>query len=194
MQRGRNLRLERRIRHWAPEINKVGPPEFDVGRPPDLARSGSERSVWRGIFRWYGARRGQDHIAVSNSDMVAIYLDKISGQTAEYALLTGQPRVAPTRGPATEIAATIRPCRGNLMAFVITQPCEGVKDASCVEVCPVDCIHTDDDAPMYYINPDDCIDCAYCVAVCPVSAIFDEFTVPPNQREYVRTNRLYFAR
>jgi len=47
---------------------------------------------------------------------------------------------------------------------------------------------------MYYINPDDCIDCAYCVAVCPVSAIFDEFTVPANMREYVRTNRLYFAR
>ena len=46
---------------------------------------------------------------------------------------------------------------------------------------------------MYYINPDDCIDCAYCVAVCPVSAIFDEFTVPPNMREYVRTNRLYFS-
>ena len=80
------------------------------------------------------------------------------------------------------------------MAFVITQPCEGVKDASCVEVCPVDCIHSDDDAPMYYINPDDCIDCAYCVAVCPVSAIFDEFTVPPDQREYVRTNRLYFSK
>lgn len=84
--------------------------------------------------------------------------------------------------------------RGNPMAFVITQPCEGVKDASCVEVCPVDCIHTDDDAPMYYINPTDCIDCAYCVAVCPVSAIFDEFTVPPNQREYVQINRRYFAR
>ena len=80
------------------------------------------------------------------------------------------------------------------MAFVITQPCEGVKDASCTEVCPVDCIHSDDDSPMYYINPDDCIDCAYCVAVCPVSAIFDEFTVPPNQREYVRINRLYFSR
>jgi NAD-dependent dihydropyrimidine dehydrogenase PreA subunit len=68
-----------------------------------------------------------------------------------------------------------------------------VKDASCVEVCPVDCIHTDDDASMYYINPDDCIDCAYCVAVCPVQAIFDEFTVPPNMREYIRKNRLYFS-
>ncbi len=26
------------------------------------------------------------------------------------------------------------------MAFVITDPCIGVKDATCVEVCPVDCI------------------------------------------------------
>jgi ferredoxin len=34
------------------------------------------------------------------------------------------------------------------MAYVITQPCIGVKDASCVEVCPVDCIHTDDAADI----------------------------------------------
>ncbi|HYT46384.1 MAG TPA: ferredoxin, partial [Methylomirabilota bacterium] len=27
------------------------------------------------------------------------------------------------------------------MTYVITQPCIGVKDASCVDVCPVDCIH-----------------------------------------------------
>ncbi|MCL4495375.1 MAG: 4Fe-4S ferredoxin, partial [Firmicutes bacterium] len=27
------------------------------------------------------------------------------------------------------------------MAHVITQRCVGVKDQSCVEVCPVDCIH-----------------------------------------------------
>src|SRR5258708_30799581 len=27
------------------------------------------------------------------------------------------------------------------MTYVITQPCVGVKDASCVDVCPVDCIH-----------------------------------------------------
>ena len=74
------------------------------------------------------------------------------------------------------------------MAFVITKACEGVKDATCVEVCPVDCIHTDDEAPMYYINPTDCIDCAYCVSVCPVSAIFDEFTVPADLRQYVQIN------
>ena len=27
------------------------------------------------------------------------------------------------------------------MTYVITEPCVGVKDASCVDVCPVDCIH-----------------------------------------------------
>ena len=27
------------------------------------------------------------------------------------------------------------------MTYVITQPCVGVKDGSCVDVCPVDCIH-----------------------------------------------------
>ena len=41
------------------------------------------------------------------------------------------------------------------MTYVITEPCIGVKDASCVEVCPVDCIHSDDDAPQYFINPDE---------------------------------------
>ena len=39
------------------------------------------------------------------------------------------------------------------MAFVITEPCINVKDASCVSVCPVDCIHTTDDDDMYYIKP-----------------------------------------
>jgi NAD-dependent dihydropyrimidine dehydrogenase PreA subunit len=27
------------------------------------------------------------------------------------------------------------------MTYVITAPCIGVKDGSCVDVCPVDCIH-----------------------------------------------------
>ncbi|HZK74324.1 MAG TPA: 4Fe-4S binding protein, partial [Clostridia bacterium] len=56
------------------------------------------------------------------------------------------------------------------MAYVIAQPCVGVKDASCVEVCPVDCIKTDEAADMYYIDPDECIDCGACVDPCPVDA------------------------
>ena len=31
------------------------------------------------------------------------------------------------------------------MTYVINELCIGVKDISCVEVCPVDCIH-----PAYY--------------------------------------------
>jgi NAD-dependent dihydropyrimidine dehydrogenase PreA subunit len=80
------------------------------------------------------------------------------------------------------------------MTFVITEPCLNVKDASCVNVCPVDCIHTNDEQEMYFINPDDCIDCAYCVDVCPVTAIFDEFTLPANWRPYIQKNREFFKK
>ena len=79
------------------------------------------------------------------------------------------------------------------MTYVITEPCIGVKDATCVSVCPVDCIVTTDDDEMFYIDPVTCIDCAYCVAVCPVDAIFDEFTVPAQWRDYIRQNREYFT-
>ncbi|MCI0630169.1 MAG: ferredoxin family protein, partial [Phycisphaerales bacterium] len=64
------------------------------------------------------------------------------------------------------------------MTHVIAEPCIGTKDASCVEVCPVDCIHpTKDEAPtfekseMLYIDPETCIDCGLCVDECPVQAI-----------------------
>ena len=60
------------------------------------------------------------------------------------------------------------------MAYIITSACIETKDSACVEVCPVDCIHSDDDAPQYYINPDECIDCGACAPVCPVEAIFPE--------------------
>ena len=80
------------------------------------------------------------------------------------------------------------------MPFVITEPCIGVQDASCVEVCPVDCIHTGEDEQMFFINPDDCIDCAYCESACPVNAIFDDFTVPANWREYVQKNRAFYRK
>jgi len=75
------------------------------------------------------------------------------------------------------------------VAYVIVQPCVGVKDASCVEVCPVDCIHTDDAATMYYIDPDECIDCGACVDPCPVDAIFPEDEVPEQWREYIHNRR-----
>ena len=79
------------------------------------------------------------------------------------------------------------------MPYVITEPCIGVKDASCVDVCPVDCIHTTEDAPQYYINPAQCIDCAACELACPVSAIFNEYDLPEEWKKYVTINADYFS-
>ncbi len=79
------------------------------------------------------------------------------------------------------------------MTYVITEPCIGVKDASCVEVCPVDCIHFDANAPAYYINPDECIDCGACEPECPVSAIFAGDAVPEQWAMYTDKNTNFFA-
>ena len=80
------------------------------------------------------------------------------------------------------------------MPFVITEPCIGVKDATCIEVCPVDCINTDDDEEQYFIDPITCIDCSYCESVCPVNAIFDEFTVPSQWRHFSAKNRDFYKK
>jgi NAD-dependent dihydropyrimidine dehydrogenase PreA subunit len=84
------------------------------------------------------------------------------------------------------------------MTYVITQPCVGVKDASCVDVCPVDCIHPAEgeadfeSVNMLYINPDECIDCGACEPACPVSAIFEESAVPAQWKEYIQINADYY--
>jgi ferredoxin len=78
------------------------------------------------------------------------------------------------------------------MTYVITEPCIGTKDASCVDVCPVDCIYTRDEDPQYYIDPDTCIDCAACEVVCPVTAIFFEEDVPPDWKQYTQINKAFF--
>jgi ferredoxin len=80
------------------------------------------------------------------------------------------------------------------MTYVITEPCIGVKDASCVEVCPVDCIHSDDAAEQYFIDPEECIDCAACVELCPVEAIYADDQVPPEWERFVQVNAVYFMR
>jgi NAD-dependent dihydropyrimidine dehydrogenase PreA subunit len=80
------------------------------------------------------------------------------------------------------------------MAFVITQPCVGSKDATCVEVCPVDCIHSEANDQMNYIDPDECIDCGACVDTCPVSAIYAADQVPAEWRSYIRINADYYRR
>ena len=65
------------------------------------------------------------------------------------------------------------------MAYIIAEPCIGVKDTACVDACPVDCIHPKknttyedgrpgfEEVPQLYIDPVECIDCGACVPVCP---------------------------
>ncbi len=69
------------------------------------------------------------------------------------------------------------------MTYVIIDPCIDVLDISCVEVCPVDCIHYEEGIDRkLYIDPDECIDCGACEPVCPVTAIFAEDDVPMTRR------------
>jgi ferredoxin len=76
--------------------------------------------------------------------------------------------------------------------YVITEACIGVKDATCVDVCPAACIHTTPEAPQYYIDPDVCIACEQCVLVCPVNAIFLDDEVPAHLQEYLEINAAFF--
>lgn len=78
------------------------------------------------------------------------------------------------------------------MTYVITEPCIGTKDASCVDVCPVDCIHSTGEDEQYFINPETCIDCAACETVCPVTAIFFEDDVPEDQKRFTEINADWF--
>ncbi len=79
------------------------------------------------------------------------------------------------------------------MTHVIAQPCIDVKDKACVDVCPVDCIHGNDEDPQLYINPVDCIDCTLCVDACPVDAIFAEEDTPEEWKNFTQINADFFA-
>ena len=80
------------------------------------------------------------------------------------------------------------------MAYVITEPCIGTKDKSCVDVCPVDCIHGGDDEKQLFIDPEVCISCHMCAPECPVGAIFDEFDVPERWHDAIERNAAFFRK
>ena len=99
------------------------------------------------------------------------------------------------------------------MTYVVTKPCLGTKDRSCVEVCPVDCFYDikkkelndkfsmvfdgsdggegsdgDDNAGMLVIHPDQCINCGACETECPVEAIYEDSAVPDDMEEFTQLN------
>jgi ferredoxin--NADP+ reductase len=84
------------------------------------------------------------------------------------------------------------------MAYVVTQNC--CNDATCVAVCPVDCIHPTPAereytrTEMLYIDPGACIDCGACSDVCPVDAIVPGDAPAPDIDRYREINAEYFQR
>ena len=82
------------------------------------------------------------------------------------------------------------------MAFAITQTC--CTDASCVAVCPVNCIHPTPDEPdfgttdMLYIDPRACIDCGACADACPVDAVFPVERLSDSLAGYAEVNASYY--
>jgi NAD-dependent dihydropyrimidine dehydrogenase PreA subunit len=74
---------------------------------------------------------------------------------------------------------------------VITEPCVGVKDGACVQVCPVECIYEGDD--QFYIHPNECICCTACFNVCPTGAIFALDEVPANWQHFIQKAQRHFG-
>jgi ferredoxin len=108
---------------------------------------------------------------------------------------TGVParrRPIPLKHARLSEVCTLRP-----VTYVIVGSC--IKDDSCIEVCPVDCIHPKPGAPDFetaeqlYIDPGVCIDCDACVEACPVDAIFPDFEVPEKYDYALGLNAEFFA-
>ncbi|MGB3602249.1 FAD-dependent oxidoreductase [Gordonia sp. (in: high G+C Gram-positive bacteria)] len=84
------------------------------------------------------------------------------------------------------------------MTFVVTQNC--CNDATCVQVCPVDCIHPAPGEPGYattemlYIDPNTCIDCGACADVCPVEAISPDDSLSGLDLRYLDVNADFYTR
>ena len=72
------------------------------------------------------------------------------------------------------------------MTYIIAEPCIDIKDLSCVDVCPVDCIHEFN--RILIIDPEECIDCGACEPECPVEAIFPEDALPDKWADFVLIN------
>ena len=80
------------------------------------------------------------------------------------------------------------------MTYVVTETCIDLKDKSCIEVCPVDCIHEADEDRMVYIDPEECIDCGACEPVCPVEAIFEEAAVPDKWKQFIQIDADWYKK
>jgi len=77
------------------------------------------------------------------------------------------------------------------MTYVITDACVDVKDKSCIEQCPVDCIY--EGGRALYINPEECIECGACEPVCPVEAVYFDSELPSELEPSLASNAAFFS-
>jgi NAD-dependent dihydropyrimidine dehydrogenase PreA subunit len=110
-----------------------------------------------------------------------------AGRHVFYRLAGGDAR-ALARNAVLRAAARSRYTRREVLnvTYIIAEPCIDVKDKSCVDVCPVDCIHEFE--RMLVIDPEECIDCGACEPECPVEAIFPEDALPDKWEPFVKIN------
>lgn len=67
------------------------------------------------------------------------------------------------------------------MSYVITEKCLGERYATCVAVCPVECIYPGEYKGQAFmvIDPAVCITCGACLPECPIGAIVESEDYDP---------------
>jgi ferredoxin len=76
------------------------------------------------------------------------------------------------------------------MTLIIKSECIDVKDGICTTSCPVDCIYEGE--RMFYIHPEECIECGMCESICPVDAIRYQDEVSGADMAFIGINRDVF--
>ena len=103
----------------------------------------------------------------------------------------GAPTKSPHNGTFDPRVATPRTPTLAGMTYVIGSACVDVKDKSCVQECPADCIY--EGARSLYINPNECVECAACEFICKVDAIYFEDDLPEDQKQFLEDNARFFT-
>ena len=112
------------------------------------------------------------------------------GRQILYRLNGGDARALARTGIARAVfRSSYSPGKDAVVTYIIAEPCIDIKDKSCVDVCPVDCIHEFD--RILVIDPEECIDCGACEPECPVEAIFPEDALPDKWEPFVKINYAY---
>jgi len=109
------------------------------------------------------------------------------GRQILYRLSGGDARALARNGIArAAFRSTYSTRKDAVVTYIIAEPCIDIKDKSCVDVCPVDCIHEFE--RILIIDPEECIDCGACEPECPVEAIFPEDALPDKWEPFVKIN------